>query len=267
MDEKRQIFKMVKDGIAGLIAVLKKDVYKVSIEGAQLVTIKGKKGNDGYTPVKGKDYFTKEEVKDISEKILSGIKVPKDGKDGTNGTDGKDAIVDYKKIEKFVNSIEIKVPKDGKDAVIDYEKLVVDVLKKVPPTDIEPIKEYVNEQMRTLAQSLQPRVLRSGGPTTRLEEIADVSTENLTVGDALIWDGSLWVNRPVSPRIKTELATDVVQDGDDVTITIPTEAISIIFVTRQGQTLTPTTDYVISGSTITVFNGWHEDVFLLVYLY
>lgn len=53
------------------------------------------KGNDGYTPIKGKDYFTEKEIKDISQQILVSIPKPKDG---------NDAVVDYEKILTVVYS-------------------------------------------------------------------------------------------------------------------------------------------------------------------
>jgi hypothetical protein len=40
------------------------------------------KGTDGYTPQKGVDYWTDDEIKQIIDEIQSKIKVPKDGRDG-----------------------------------------------------------------------------------------------------------------------------------------------------------------------------------------
>lgn len=97
------------------------------------------KGNDGYTPIKGKDYFTEKEIKDISKEILSLIPKPKDG---------VDAVVDYEKILKVVyskiNEIVSKIPtqkgvagqkgergekgEDGKTPVIDTNKLTKEIL-------------------------------------------------------------------------------------------------------------------------------------------
>lgn len=100
------------------------------------------KGNDGYTPIKGKDYFTKEEIESISKEILSLIPKPKDG---------VDAVVDYEKILKVVyskiNEIVSKIPtqkgvagqkgergekgekgEDGKTPVIDTNKLTKEIL-------------------------------------------------------------------------------------------------------------------------------------------
>ena len=43
------------------------------------------KGDKGDTPVKGKDYFTKEEISSIIDFISSNIQKPKNGIDGING--------------------------------------------------------------------------------------------------------------------------------------------------------------------------------------
>lgn len=61
----------------------------------------GERGTDGYTPVKGKDYYTKAEIKELIEKVRSMVK---DGVDGKNGKDGKDG-----------KSIAGKDGKDGRD--------------------------------------------------------------------------------------------------------------------------------------------------------
>lgn len=61
----------------------------------------GERGTDGYTPVKGKDYYTKSEIKELIEKVRSMVK---DGVDGKNGKDGKDG-----------KSIAGKDGKDGRD--------------------------------------------------------------------------------------------------------------------------------------------------------
>ena len=59
-----------------------------------LNSLKGKDGEDGYTPIKGKDYFDGKDGKDGEDGVdgytpIKGIDYF-DGKDGTNGTNGKD---------------------------------------------------------------------------------------------------------------------------------------------------------------------------------
>ena len=61
------------------------------ISRTELIKIKGDRGEDGYTPIKGKDYYTPEEVKEIKKEVTP-VKGKDyfDGKDGKNGRDGKD---------------------------------------------------------------------------------------------------------------------------------------------------------------------------------
>lgn len=76
----------------------------------QLASLKGEKGDDGYTPVKGKDYFDGQDGKD-------GL----DGKDGKNGADGKDGSDGY-------------TPVKGKDYNTEADKaeMVQSVLAALP---------------------------------------------------------------------------------------------------------------------------------------
>jgi hypothetical protein len=97
--------------------------FGVEIKGAEVVTIKGEKGDtptddeltklitplipppeDGYSPVKGKDYFD-----------------GKDGRDGDDGIDGKDGYTPRKGIDYF----------DGKDGSPDTPEQIRDKLEKL----------------------------------------------------------------------------------------------------------------------------------------
>jgi hypothetical protein len=198
---------------------------------------------------------------------------------------GKDGVVDYKKVEDFiVNEVKkqiAKLPKP-KEVVktevkdIDREALIKEIISKIPKEDkfeldYEPILQLIKKEI-DLDREKNPRIIRQfgGGGTKRMDELADVSTQNLTIGDALVWNGSLWVNRPISGSIVTSEALTAVQSGDDVTIDLtqlPNVFKVILFVTRQGQILTPTNDYSITGTTLTVFNSYFEDVFLVTYTY
>lgn len=113
--------------------------------------IKANKGEKGDTPIKGKDYFTKEEITAIKDEVLSRIPTPENG---------KDAEVNYDLILAYVTEQVSKLPKakdgqDGKDAVIDYAKVVADVLKEIPKTekltvDYTKIQELIDEKVKTI---------------------------------------------------------------------------------------------------------------------
>ena len=89
-DNTEIILRRVKTKLALANRKKRKEEIKEEIE-KSLEKIKGKDGEDGYTPVKGKDYYTPEEVKEIKKEVTP-VKGKDyfDGKDGKNGRDGKD---------------------------------------------------------------------------------------------------------------------------------------------------------------------------------
>lgn len=115
--------------------------------------IQGIKGDDGYTPVKGQDYYTESEVNFVISYIQSKVT---NGIDGSNGIDGKNGYtpvrgVDYwtaKDQEKILQSVISKIPKpiDGiSPRTEDIVNNVVLELKKNPPhlQDIKGTKELI----------------------------------------------------------------------------------------------------------------------------
>lgn len=97
------------------------------------------KGEPGYTPVKGKDYFTEEEVRSVISYIESRIQKPADGK---NGVDGKDGAIGPRgpkgesiKGEKGDTGAPGKNGVDGKNAEpIDRDKLIADTIQALVDT-------------------------------------------------------------------------------------------------------------------------------------
>jgi len=127
--------------------------------------IKGDKGDDGYNPEKGKDYFTDQEIKDISSDILEKA-TPKKGKDYFDGDDGYTPVKgkDYftpKELREIISSCveRIPVPKDGlpgekgEDAVVDYDKIIKDVVKKLPK-----IKKQSEKSVEDIAEQLKGKL-------------------------------------------------------------------------------------------------------------
>jgi hypothetical protein len=117
----------------------KKEVQKVEIEsknndlaGKFFSLLKGQKGD---TPVKGKDYFTKEEINEIKEGIRSNLKKE------VSPTKGKDYFT-QKEVDNIVNEVfsKIKVPKDGKTPIrgVDYftdadiRNFIYDIIIRLP---------------------------------------------------------------------------------------------------------------------------------------
>ena len=151
----------------------------------------------GYTPIKGVDYFTDEEQQVFVSEIMSHIIVPENGKDADP--------VDYTKIESFIKEEVAKIPKpkDGTDGVsptVDINSIVISVLELIPKqpdivVDYKSIEKFCEEKIIHIERS-RPRILNSGGPTTRLGEISDVSITNPTNAQVLKFNSTTgkWEN-------------------------------------------------------------------------
>lgn len=100
----------------------------------KVVLVKGEKGDDGYTPIKGKDYRDGIDANEqrVIDAVFSKIRIPKDGTDGTDGQPGKDgASVDMVQIIRDVLAM-IPKPADGRDAVLDIDAISNEVIKRIP---------------------------------------------------------------------------------------------------------------------------------------
>lgn len=77
-----------------------------AFDGIDVKSLENLKGDDGYTPVKGKDYFTEDEIRRFL-KYVTPIKGEHyfDGKDGKDGVNGKDAIETPKSIKQKLESL------------------------------------------------------------------------------------------------------------------------------------------------------------------
>ena len=85
-DSTEIILRRVKTKLALANRKKRAEEIKGEIE-KSLEKIQGKDGEDGYTPVKGKDYYTPEEIKEIKKEVT-----PIKGKDYFDGKDGKSIV-------------------------------------------------------------------------------------------------------------------------------------------------------------------------------
>jgi hypothetical protein len=142
-------------------------------------------GQDGYTPVKGKDYFTKEDQAILVEDIMSRIVIP-DPIPGKDGVDGKDADpIDYQVIEDFVvqEVSKIKIPDPEK---VDIEFIIKKVLSKIPKQ-----KEITSKQLKKkilevgieYTEIKNAPVWKPSSKTTSLKELDDVDLSGATQVD------------------------------------------------------------------------------------
>lgn len=154
------------DKIDEVISELKKD-RKLQFDGLDIKTIKGEKGDDGYTPIKGVDYndgedgktpilgvdFHVPEESDIVKEVLKKIPKPKDGKTPImgidfqlpeNGKPGKDGSPDkpldiVNKLNTLESELNYSILKD-----VPTIKELVAQMKKLPENERLDISDIRN---------------------------------------------------------------------------------------------------------------------------
>lgn len=133
--------------IAEAVKGLKPAMDAASFLANFMQAIKGEKGEQGDKPVKGEDYFTEEDKKELAKLVEAQIKVPEDGHTPVKGQDyfTQDEIDD---ITDEILSL-IPIPENGKDAdPVDYERIISEVLSKIPNKDLDynqAIKEAISQ--------------------------------------------------------------------------------------------------------------------------
>jgi hypothetical protein len=120
--DKQEFKKLIKKEIAPLLIGIRNDIddktKRPLIDKVEGVLLRGKKGDDGYTPIadkdypseqtvfqfikdnlpkKGKDYFTDADIKDIVSSVFNLMP----SKEELKGEDGKNGQVDYSVVEKL----------------------------------------------------------------------------------------------------------------------------------------------------------------------
>ncbi len=152
-DNTEIILRRVKTKLALANRKKRKEEIKEEIE-KSLEKIKGKDGEDGYTSVKGKDYYTPEEIKEIKKEVTP-VKGKdyfdgKDGKNGRNGKDGKDGARGLRGLSgrDGKDGMNGKVGKDGKDGSPDTPYEIRDKLSSLKGNerlDAKAIKNLAKE--------------------------------------------------------------------------------------------------------------------------
>ena len=190
------------------------------------------KVEDGKTPKKGKDYFTKEEAEEFLK-----LSTPVKGKhyfDGTPGTPGKNAVLPslYKLAINTINVIETLEGEDRIDAkaIKNLEKL---------------IRQIVSQE--TVGYN-------AGGPGVIFHDSTITGTGTPTDPLSVIMGTNNLVNN------------EIVAGTDGLHWTLAnTPAIGSVHVYANGQRLTLTVDYTIAGSVITTLQSWAVGTILADY--
>lgn len=228
----------------------------------QLEKLKGEPGIDAYNPQKGVDYWTQEEVDAIKAEILADA-TPVKGLDYIDGIDGHSPILgkDYmtaKDIKKIKDEI---TPKknidyfDGKDAVATDGK----------DGESFTFKDFI-ESLRNLKGTEAQAFGRAIGALIDISHIKNAQS--------FIFNGKKYKTEELmrgggsSSGSSTNFATNEVPtgtiDGLNTTFTLAnTPTAGSVSLYQDGLLFTPTTDYSISGATITMVIAPHTNALLL----
>lgn len=163
--EKLQALAELKDPSLAMQRILADKAIAEAV--IKLEMARGVKGDDGYTPMKGVDYFTDDEIGQFVEYIQSQVKNGKDGVDGKEGKPGRDGITPTRLIDYWTPEDQIKIVKDvlkqipkPKDGVSpDESKIVSRVMSEYEK--IHPNTEFVT--VKQLTDFLRRGGFRGGG--------------------------------------------------------------------------------------------------------
>lgn len=98
---------------------------------------KGDKGDEAYTPQKGTDYFTEDEINEMVKTVQNNIRIPQDGKPGKNADETKIITAVLSKIkfpkgltrEEIMSAVELEIT----NILSKHKTLTTDDVKKLVP--------------------------------------------------------------------------------------------------------------------------------------
>jgi hypothetical protein len=184
----KQGYEKITKAISDLKEVEKPEVQKMELLGAELVTIKGQKGDKGDSPTKEELLSLIEPRLPKDEKLISLIKplIPKPIK----GEDGKDYIITEKDKKDIAKSIKVPVVEKviEKTETIVEKPIVKEVAMKDSPTELI-------DKLLSVKKAWLPVDAISGDFNKRVRQIihtgASPITQQITVSDT----------EPVSPYL------------------------------------------------------------------
>ncbi len=207
-----------------------------SIQGEQ--GINGRQGPKGETPIKGVDYFTASEIKEIVSSVFSMVKVengytPKKGKDYFTESEKKEFITSITKL------IEVPKPKN-----IDIGEIIEKVRGKIKTQDIIGFNEIIEMLRRQIDAS---KTWRGGGDTVAAGTNITITTDSN--GNKVISSsgGGSSINFSDSETPSGTI------NGVNTSFTLantPDPALSLIL-SRNRSIQIQGVDYTLSGNTIT----------------
>lgn len=210
-----------------------------------------KKGDPGYTPVEGIDYFTESEKESFIASVGRGIRIP-------DPIPGKDADED-KIVENVLASMpKYDIGKVAKEAaaiavtlIPEQEKEEIDIVKEISSLPNDSIElgmiKGLTEQLENIKQVVH--------------KVASRKMQQVGGGDVVTAGAGVTITR--TPGGKRQIAAsgsavtiyqDTVSgtvDGANVTFTVPNAISAAIMLILGNSSYQLTTDYTVSGTTIT----------------
>jgi hypothetical protein len=201
--------------------------------------VKGPKGEDGLTPIKGVDYFTIEEIKAIIQHIQSHVSDGKDGgqgERGEKGARGPSGDTPIRGIDYFTKEDTAKIIKDVISKIPRQKEVKKEEIKPVSYKDILDTPDLTD--LPKVINFLKMGGFRGGGDT--IGQGTGI-TINRTNGIAVISATSSGTNVPIAP-------TAGVINGIN---TVFTFAVPPKWLSGDGVNKFLTDNYTLVGSTVT----------------
>jgi hypothetical protein len=129
------------------------------------------KGEDGYTPVKGVDYFTEDEINQVADYIQSNVKPGPQGPKGDRGEMGPDGYTPKKGVD-YVDGKNGYIPVKGVDYFTPSDKaeIVSDTIKAIKIPDTPKAADIVKQVQDQLKKETKPLHLQDINGTKELIE-------------------------------------------------------------------------------------------------
>lgn len=231
---------LLKEEVSDYLNEVKQDLenkLKVLKEQIDLVK-KFKEPENGYTPIKGKDYFDGKDVDEIKiiKNILSKIKIPKDGKDVDEKVIVKKLLTKIPKPKDGNDGKNGEDGKDGNDGSPDTPEQITDKVntleEKIEIKVIKGLKNYLDNIVKKIQDVKSSQSSKSGGGgssnTIHESHSVDSSTTSIT------------------------LQYNVANNGNK------------IFLAYSGGVIEKDVHYTVSGKTITILETLRDNTYLYV---
>lgn len=229
----------------------------ISLHLQNAITLKGDRGDvgqsgkDGKTPQRGVDYFTPQDIEVFAKHILEAAtprpgvhyKTGTDGKNGRNGIDADEEVIFQRLLAKIPKVKDGRDGRDGKNADMNVivEK-VLNRLKKEKKQEVSGLsaKDVIEEIRKTKALDISE--IRNANP------YMGKKLPKLDMSDQRWHGGGLTGSNFVDNEIVA---------GSGTTFTLSTTPATGSLRLYAGRNrLYPTTDYTLSGGTITTVLTW-----------